>query len=66
VGSNDDSLAEQLKALYIKQEFSRFAQDTQDLPAAQLKQAYTAFMQRTRPRDINHPTWKPGVSNAEI
>ena len=66
VGSNDDSLADQLKALYVKQQFSKFAQATQDLPAAQLKQAYTAFMQRIKPRDISHPTWKPGVSNAEI
>jgi hypothetical protein len=66
VGSNDDSLADQLKALYVKQEFSKFAQATQDLPAAQLKQAYTAFMQRIKPRDISHPTWKPGVSNADV
>lgn len=66
MGSNDDSLADQLKALYVKQQFSKFAQATQDLPAAQLKQAYTEFMQRIKPRDISHPTWKPGVSNAEI
>jgi hypothetical protein len=66
VGSNDDSLAGQLKALYVKQEFSRFAQETQDLPATQLKQAYTAFMQRIKPRDIDEPTWKAGVSNATL
>lgn len=66
MGSNDDSLADQLKALYVKQQFSKFAQATQDLPAAQLKQAYSEFMQRIKPRDISHPTWKPGVSNAEI
>ena len=64
VGSNDDSLADQLKALYVKQEFSRFAQETQDLPATQLKQAYTAFMQRVKPRDVNKPTWKAGATNA--
>lgn len=61
VGSNDDSLADQLKALYVKQQFSQFAQATQDLPSAQLKQAYTAFMQRIKPRDISHPTWQAGV-----
>lgn len=66
VGSNDDSLAAQLKALYVKQEFSRFAQETQDLPAAQLKQAYTAFMQRIKPRDVNAPTWTAGVTNAAL
>jgi hypothetical protein len=64
VGSNDDSLADQLKALYIKQEFSRFAQETQDLSAPELKLAYTAFMQRVKPRDISSPTWTAGVSNA--
>jgi hypothetical protein len=66
VGSNDDPLADQLKALYVKQQFSRFAQETQDLPAAQLKLAYTAFMQRVKPRDVSSPTWKAGVSNAEL
>jgi hypothetical protein len=66
VGSNDDSLAAQLKALYVKQEFSRFAQETQDLPAPQLKQAYTAFMQRIKPRDVDAPTWKAGVTNATL
>jgi hypothetical protein len=66
VGSNDDSLAEQLKALYIKQEFSRFAQETQDLSASELKLAYTAFMQRVKPRDVGSPTWAAGVSNAEF
>jgi hypothetical protein len=66
VGSNDDSLAAQLKALYVKQEFSYFAQETQDLPAAQLKQAYTAFMQRIKPRDVDAPTWKAGATNAVL
>jgi hypothetical protein len=66
VGSNDDSLADQLKALYVKQQFSKFAQETQDLPGAELKQAYTAFMKRIKPRDVSYPTWKAGVSNAEL
>lgn len=65
VGSNDDPLAAQLKALYVKQEFSRFAQETQDLPASQLKQAYTAFMQRIQPRNMDEPTWKAGSTHAE-
>ncbi len=66
VGSNDDSLAAQLKALYVKQEFSRFAQETQDLPAGQLKLAYTAFMQRIKPRDVDEPTWKAGSTHEEL
>ena len=60
VGSNDDSLAAQLKALYVKQEFSRFAQDMQDMPAAQLRQAYLQFMQRVKPRDDAGLAWKAG------
>ena len=66
VGSNDDSLAEQLKALYVKQEFSRFAQETQDLPAAQLRQAYTEFIQSIKPRDIAEPSWIAGATNATL
>jgi hypothetical protein len=66
VGSNDDSLAAQLKALYVKQEFSNFAQETQDLTASQLKLAYTAFMQRIKPRDVDEPTWKAGTTHAEL
>lgn len=60
VGSNDDSLAAQLKALYVKQEFSHFAQQTQDMPAAQLRQAYLQFMQRVKPRDDAGPSWTAG------
>ena len=60
VGSNDDSLAAQLKALYVKQEFSRFAQETQDMPAAELRRAYLEFMQRVKPRDDAGLTWKSG------
>jgi hypothetical protein len=59
-------LAAQLKALYVKQEFSRFAQETQDLPASQLKQAYKAFMQRIKPRDVDEPTWKAGIKHADL
>jgi hypothetical protein len=63
VGSNDDPLDEQLKALYVKQEFSRFAQETQDLPAAQLREAYRQFMLRVKPRDVTGPTWPPGMKS---
>ncbi len=63
VGSNDDPLNEQLKALYLKQEFSRFAQTTQDLPAALLRQAYREFMLRVKPRDVTGPSWPAGAKN---
>lgn len=62
VGSNDDSLPEQLKALYVKQEFSRFAEEHQGLPAAELQQAYQAFIQRVEPLNLAGPAWKPGQS----
>jgi hypothetical protein len=63
VGSNDDPLPEQLKALYLKQEFSRFASEHQGLPAAELQQAYRAFMRRVQPLNLTGPTWSPGQSS---
>jgi hypothetical protein len=62
VGSNDDPLPEQLKALYVKQEFSRFAEEHQGLPAAELQQAYQAFIRRVEPLNFSGPAWKPGQS----
>jgi hypothetical protein len=62
VGSNDDPLPEQLKALYVKQEFTRFAEAHQGVPAAQLQQDYQAFMQRIEPLNLAGPSWKPGQS----
>jgi len=63
VGSNDDPLPEQLKALYVKQEFSRFAEEHQGLPAEQLQQAYQAFMLRIEPLNLAGPSWKPGQTS---
>ena len=60
VGSNDESLAEQLKALYLKQEFARFAVENQGLDAATLRARLQAFMQRTAPADLSGPTWSAG------
>ena len=60
VGSNDDPLPEQLKALYLKQEFSRFAVDNQGLDAATLRANYRAFSQRVAATNLNAPTWEPG------
>ena len=62
VGSNDDPLPEQLKALYLKQEFARFAADHQGMPAAQLQQAYQAFIKRVDPYNLAGPAWTPGQS----
>jgi hypothetical protein len=60
VGSNDDPLPEQLKALYLKQEFSKFAIANQGLDAATLRANYAAFMARVAPTDLAAPTWAPG------
>ncbi|MDB5764454.1 MAG: hypothetical protein JWQ21_3449 [Herminiimonas sp.] len=65
VGSNDDSLEQQLKALYIKQEFSKFAVDHQGLPAAELQQAYRAFIRRIDPDNLTGPSWRPGQSTVQ-
>tara|TARA_R110001599_G_scaffold171353_1_gene362258 strand:+ start:262299 stop:262982 length:684 start_codon:yes stop_codon:yes gene_type:complete len=62
-GSNDDPLPEQLKALYVKQEFSHFAEQHQGMPAAQLQQAYQAFITRIEPRNLAQPRWRPGQSS---
>ena len=62
VGSNDDSLQEQLKGLYLKQEFSRFAVEHQGLPAAELQKAFEAFIQRVDPTNLTGPSWAPGQS----
>ncbi|WP_295760209.1 hypothetical protein [Undibacterium sp.] len=60
VGSNDDALDEQLKALYLKQEFSKFAVENQGLDAASLKIKLQAFMQRVAPKNLSAPSWSAG------
>lgn len=62
-GSSDDSLAEQLKSLYLKQEFSKFAYESQGLGAQELQQAFQRFAARTQPADLSGPTWRPGASS---
>lgn len=59
-GSNDEALAEQLKALYLKQEFAKFVIDNQGLDAAAIKVNMQAFMQRVAPNNLTAPTWSAG------
>lgn len=59
-GSSGEPLAEQLKALYLKQEFSQFACDTQGQSPQQLRAAFRHFIERTKPSDLEAPTWRPG------
>lgn len=64
-GSTDDSLKEQLKALYLKQAFSHFVFTHQALiqsgqaNAAKLQQAFKAFIEFSEPNNLT-PTWTPG------
>jgi len=60
VGSDDDPLPEQLKALYLKQELARFAVQNQGLDAATTRANYRAFIQRVQPRQLGAPSWAPG------
>jgi hypothetical protein len=65
-GSTDDSLAEQLKSLYLKQEFSRFVFDNQGSSAQNLQAAFNAFVDRTQPTELKSPTWKPGAAQETV
>ena len=65
-GSTGDPLADQLKAIYLKQEFSRFAYENQDKPAEQLQQAFQAFVERTQPNNIDGPSWVPGANHEMV
>lgn len=60
VGSNDDPLEEQLKALYLKQQFSRFAIENQGLDAASLRANFQTFIERVQPSNLTGPTWPAG------
>lgn len=64
-GSNDEPLAEQLKGLYLKQEFSRFVFDNQGLPAEQLQLKFAEFIERTEPANLAGPTWKAGAATLD-
>ena len=60
-GSTDESLAEQLKALYLKQEFSKFVFEHQGMSSAELQQAFGKFILRVQPDNVENPTWRAGA-----
>lgn len=64
-GSNDESLAEQLKGLYLKQELAKFAFDHQNASPEQLQADFFDFVQRTQPEDLQRPTWRCGATSLE-
>lgn len=65
-GSSGRPLQEQLKALYLKQEFTQFAVTNQNLPPVQLRQAFRQFLERSKPGDLNYPSWSPGMKNFDF
>ena len=64
-GSTDDSLDEQLKSLYLKQEFSKFVFQNQRKNSPDLQQAFKEFIARVQPNILVGPTWRPGASSLE-
>lgn len=64
-GSNDLSLAEQLKGLYLKQELAKFARAHQGQDAASLQRAFRAFVERVEPFNLTRPSWRPGAASLE-
>jgi hypothetical protein len=65
-GSTDDSPAEQLKSLYVKQELSRFAHAQQGKDAATLQRAFAELVARIEPFNLAGPSWRPGASSTEV
>lgn len=61
----DSSLAEQLKALYIKQELALFARAHQGQDAVTLQRAFQEFVRRVEPFEVTHPTWRRGASQLD-
>lgn len=61
-GSTDESLDEQLKGLYLKQEFSKFVYQNQGKSAEELQSLFADFVTRTEPKNLAGPTWKAGAS----
>ena len=59
-GSNDEPLEEQLKGLYLKQEFAKFAAENQGKAPAELQRAFRDFVTRTQPANLATPSWRAG------
>ncbi len=64
-GSTDEPVAEQLKNLYLKQEFSKFVFENQGRDARELQAAFLEFVRSARPDDLTGPTWQPGAYKLE-
>jgi len=62
-GSTDEPLAEQLKSLYLKQEFSKFAYAHQGWSGKDLQVAFEDFIARVEPANLARPTWRAGATD---
>ncbi|MGI9643808.1 MAG: hypothetical protein ACR2O6_00695 [Ilumatobacteraceae bacterium] len=60
-GSTDQPVEEQLKGLYLKQEFGEWAAEHQGLSPADLRSEFLAFVDRAKVDDVDGPTWRPGA-----
>jgi hypothetical protein len=60
-GSTDEPVAEQLKNLYLKQEFSKFVYENQGKSAQEIQSAFADFVARTQPENTAGPTWRPAA-----
>jgi hypothetical protein len=64
-GVADTSLAEQLKALYLKQELALFAREHQGKDALTLQRAFQEFVRRVQPFEPQ-PSWRRGASQLDL
>ena len=59
-GSTDDSVDEQLKSLYLKQELSKFVFAHQGVAPDKILSDFRSFIADKKPGELGSPTWKPG------
>lgn len=63
-GASDTPVAEQLKALYVKQELALFAREHQGKDAVTLQRAFREFVRRVQPFELQ-PSFRRGATQLE-
>lgn len=64
-GASDTPVAEQLKALYLKQELALFAREHQGKDAVTLQRAFRDFVRRVQPFEL-HPSYRRGATQLSV
>jgi hypothetical protein len=64
-GSTDEPLQEQLKSLFLKQEFSKFVFAHQGAPSEKILQDFKDFIAWSKPKVLASPTWKAGACSLD-